>query len=245
MVKMTPLNSYSDLFMKIADMDYWFDKRQIELLVFGTEAKRHRRTEILLRRLSTRKRKGLTAVRYGNKLIYTLKRRSNKSIYHSLNCMECLVRFYMSDTQGELIPERHFRGCGSNPDGGMRWNNVILCFEFSTLDQVVYHDQIPSKLRAYSANIEEIEKKFHAEAIVVFILDVPRDRVGRYVGLGNGLSAPSAATIPPPSAGDRFPLLPFCYFVDYKTFCSIPLGQQLTAPIYRWKDGKEYPLINA
>lgn len=36
-----------------------------------------------------------------------------------------------------------------------------------------------------------------------------------------------------------------CYFVDFNTFKSVPIGQQLSAPIYLWGgDGQPYPLRN-
>ena len=36
-------------------------------------------------------------------------------IYHGLACTECLIRFYRSRMEGEIIAERFFRGCGSVP----------------------------------------------------------------------------------------------------------------------------------
>ena len=86
-----------------------------------------------------------------------------------------------------------------------------------------YTELMNGKLNAYDRNIEKIEEKFQAKAIVVFIIDIPRERVERYVRSLKRENNPY-------------------FFTDYQTFLSIPLGQQLTAPIYFWVDGKEYPL---
>src|SRR5688572_18719075 len=112
--------SRSDLVLALSFLVWCFDKRQAQLWLFGTESKRDRRTEKILRKLSTRKRKGLTAVRYGNKLVYTKKKDPDLStINHGLASAECLVRFIRSDMEAEAIPLKNFQGLGLIPDGAL------------------------------------------------------------------------------------------------------------------------------
>src|SRR5688572_19047980 len=93
--------SGSDLVLALSFLSLWFDMRQAQLWLFGTENKRDRRTEKILRKLSTRKRKGLTAVRYGNKLVYTKKKAPDlATVNHGLFSSECLVRFVRSNMNG-------------------------------------------------------------------------------------------------------------------------------------------------
>ncbi len=85
------------------------------------------------------------------------------------------------------------------------------------------------KLQAYDRNLEKIEKKFNANAMVVFVLDVPKGVVERFV-LGERL------------AGSGKSFIGKIFFTDYETFKKVPIGEQLTAPIYFWNDGQQYPL---
>ena len=94
------------------------------------------------------------------------------------------------------------------------------------------------KINAYIRNLEKIESKFQAKAMVVFVIDVPRDTVKRYVGsLGREVGSLTGVR----DGGDSFPFNPF-FFTDYETFLKVPLGKQLYEPIYFWSDGKKYPL---
>jgi hypothetical protein len=193
----------------------------------GKEAKRDRQTEIILRRLSTRKQKGLLSVRYGNKKVYALRKRGRSldesTIYHGLACTECLVRFYRSKTEGEIIPEKSFTGCGLVPDGGITYpNNTILLWEFSTKSNVLFHRLIEGKLRAYERNLPIIEEKFNGKAGVVYILDVDRATVERKLEKWK----------------DTGPY----WFTDYETFLKVEIGNALTAPIYFRPDGRVEPI---
>jgi hypothetical protein len=237
--------THSEQIMDWAEGFHWADKPQFQLAIHGVAPKRQRRMEIDLRRLS--KAKKLRTVQYGKKLVYALPRKTRKmdefeimsKIRHGLACTETLVRFYRARTEGVIIPERLFRGCGSVPEWGIKYpnNNLLLC-EFSTKSNFLYTELMNGKINAYTRNLSKIEEKFDAKAVVVFVIDVPRDTVKRYVGSLNGRTARDAARR---AEGDSFPLNPF-YFTDYQTFLSVPLGQQDTAPIYFWKDGKEYPI---
>lgn len=235
----------TEVFLDWALVFHWATKRHFQLAITGRETKRHRRTEIVLRRLSLRKK--LRTVRYGKKLVYALPRKTKDfdefegglKIYHGLACTECLVRFYRSRMEGEIISERFFRGCGSVPEWGIRYpDGKLLLLEFSSRSNFLYTELMNGKINAYMRNLEKIEEQFRAKAVVLFVLDVHRDSVKRFVGSLDGRSARSAALR---AGGDRFPFNPF-FFVDYETFLKIPIGDQLKSPIYFWTDGKEYPL---
>src|SRR6266498_3015254 len=183
-------NNYipTEVFLDWAEVFHWATKRHFQLAITGHESKRHRRTEIVLRRLSQRKK--LRTLRYGKKLIYALPRKTKKidefefqsKIYHGLACTECLVRFYRSKVDGEIIAERFFRGCGSVPEWGIRYpNKTMLLLEFSTKSNFLYSELMNGKINAYIRNLPAIEQKLQAKAIVLFVLDVPRDTVKKYV----------------------------------------------------------------
>ena len=238
---MTTNYSRSDLVLSWAKVFHWATKRHFLLAITGQAPKRHRRTEIVLRRLAQRKK--LRTVRYGKKLIYALPRKTKNfdettgmsKIYHGLACTECLVRLYRSGTDGEIIAERFFRGCGSVPEWGIRYpNNTMLLLEFSTKSNFLYSELMNGKINAYIRNLPMIEKKFQAKAIVLFVLDVPREAVKKYawsLKREDGSDAVGVATAL--AEGDRFPLNPF-FFTDYGTFLKVPIGKQLTEPIYFW-----------
>ena len=206
----------------------------------GQESKRHRRTETVLRRLSRRGK--LRSIVYGKRLIYAapknVRGKANDELFglskvaHGLACTEGLVRFYRSKTDGVVIAERFFYGCGSVPEWGIIYpEGTMVLFEFCTKSNFFFSGKVKGKLQAYAKNIEKIERKFNAHAIVVFVLDVPKDVVERFV-TGERLAGPAAGA------------LPNVFFSDYGTFLEVPIGQQLTEPIYFWNDGRQYPLRN-
>jgi hypothetical protein len=112
----------------------------------------------------------------------------------------------------------------------------MLLFEFSTKSNFLFSGKMQGKLQAYEKNLEKIESKFKAKAMVVFVLDIPKAMVERFV-LAERLAGSVADA--PPEGGH--PLAPV-FFTDYETFKKVPIGEQLTAPIYFWNDGKQYPL---
>ncbi len=189
----------------------------------------------------------LRSVFYGSKLIYAIPRKGNvdefsglSKVVHGLACTEGLVRFYRSNLDGTVIAEKYFRSFGSVPEWGIIYpNGKMLLFEFSTKSNFFFSGKMSGKLGAYKKNLDKIEERFKAKAIVVFVVDVPKETVERFVGSLNGRPACSASLRP---EGDTFPLHPF-FFVDYATFKAVPIGNQLTAPIYIWGvDGKQYKL---
>jgi len=92
-------------------------------------------------------------------------------------------QIYRSRMDGEVIAERFFYGLGSVPEWGIRYpNGKILLFEFSTKSNFLFSNLMNGKLSAYQRSLEKIEDKFQAKAIVLFVLDVPRNTVERYAG---------------------------------------------------------------
>lgn len=243
-----------DWYIDVARVFHWAKREHFSLWFTGS-TKRHRRTESVLSRLVRGKR--LRAVRFGKGLVYSVPRKAKlgdefaglTKVIHGLACTECLVRFYRSRMDGEVIAERFFYGLGSVPEWGIRYpNGKMLLFEFCTRSNFLFTNLMNGKINAYQRNLEKIERKFQAKAIVLFVIDVPRITVERFV-MGNGMSAGKRAAgsvadgVPSaPHDGGTSPLLPL-FFTDYKSFLNVPLGNQLSAPIYFWvADGKAYPL---
>ncbi len=237
-------------YLDAAAVFHYATKEHFNLLLTGSSG-RNTRTEVVLLRLS--RRKYLVAIMYGKKLVYVIRRKAkgknmddlemHPKIAHGLACTEGLVRFWRARTEGEMIAERFFYGCGIVPEWGIRYpDGKMLLFEFSTKSNFQFSGLMNGKLNAYRRNLEKVEEKFQVKAIVVFVLDVPRITVERYVGTLKRDVGSDASGIPSASSeGDGFPFDPF-YFVDNETFLSVPIGDQLKAPIYFWMDGKEYPL---
>lgn len=239
-----------EYYLDAAAVFHYATKEHFNLLLTGS-SRRNTRTEIVLLRLV--KRKKLKAIKYGKKLVYVSPQKAKgkkvddleiyPKIAHGLSCTEGLVRFWRARIDGEIIAERFFYGCGIVPEWGIRYpNGKMLLFEFSTKSNFHFSGLMNGKLNAYRRNLEKIEEKFQAKAIVVFVLDVPRITVQRFVGTLESQAGSVADGVPSALyGGDRFPSDPF-YFVDRETFLSIPIGDQLKAPIYFWIDGKEYLL---
>lgn len=252
-----------DRYIEAAQVFHWFTKEHIILWLLGF-VKRHRRTESVLLKLV---RKGkLRSVKFGKRLVYTVPRRTKgklpvllkekpgyepkmteaamtgrNKIVHGLACTECLLRFYRAKTDGEIIAERFFYGLGVVPEWGIRYpNGRLLLFEFCTEDNFRHSNVMKGKINAYIRHVETIEEKFQAKAIIVFVINVPRETVKAFVG-SLERDYGSAGGFAASSGGDSFPLHPF-FFTDYQTFLDVPFGGQLAAPIYFWTDGKEYPL---
>lgn len=243
-----PVNKYVisiESYLEAASVFHWAYMRHYVLWFLGQERNRHQRTEKVLKRLVHREK--LQNHLYGNKLVYTQARKGKgfneiailPRIAHGLACTECLVRFYRSRRDGIVIAEKYFKMLGAVPEWGILYpEGKILLLEFSTKSNFLYTGLMRGKLSAYRRNLEKIESKFQARAIVVFVIDIPRQTLGRWVG---SWRRDAGSVADAPAEGDRFPSDPF-FFADYETFLQVPLGQQLTTPIYYWMDGKEYPL---
>jgi hypothetical protein len=237
--------------MEAAQVFHWATKEHFILWFLGRLA-RHRRTESLLHRLVQKDR--LRCVRFGKRLIYTVPRRTKgkiptlvkekityepgrseeaiagrNKIIHGLACTEALVRFWRSRMDGEIIAERYFYGCGAVPEWGIRYpNGKMLLFEFCTESNFLFSNMMNGKINAYEKHLEEIENKFESEAIVLFVIDIPRDSVERFVLKQREIGSDKHGSV---------------YFADYRTFLNVPMGRQLTEPIYFWSlNGGLYPL---
>lgn len=231
-------------YIDAAQVFHWAKREHFNLWFTG-ETKRHRRTECVLNRLV--KRKKLRAVQYGKRLIYAAPRKVKAKLMdeftgltkvaHGLACTECLVRFYRSKMEGEVIAERFFYGCGAVPDWGIRYpNGKMLLFEFSTKSNFMFTNMLNGKLSAYGRSLEKIEEKFQSEAVLVFVVDVPRPALERFIA---GKIMPALERAAGSVAGAPAKVM----FTDYTTFLDIPIGEILDSPIYLWaKDGMPYPL---
>jgi hypothetical protein len=239
-----------EYYLDAAAVFHYATKEHFNLLLTGS-SRRNTRTETVLLRLTRRKK--LKAIKYGKKLVYVVPRKAKgkavdelviyPKIVHELACTEMLVRFWRARTEGEIIAERFFYGCGIVPEWGIRYpdGKILLC-EFSTKSNFQFTGLMNGKLNAYRRNLENVEQKFQAKAVVVFVLDIPRSTVERFVGtLKRENGSVADGDLSALYGGDGFPFDPF-YFVDNETFLKVPIGDQLKAPIYFWMDGKEYPL---
>jgi hypothetical protein len=195
------------------------------IMWFEGHTGRHRRTETVLPRLV--KQGKLRAIEYKKMLVYAAPRiRLNENvdlkIEHGLGCTEGLIRIWWSRMDGVIIPERYFYGCGCIPEWGIHYpNGKILLFEFSTRNDFEHSPRFRSKISVYQTQLEKIEVKFGGEGIVLFVVDIERERLIRFI---KKLDVPY-------------------FFTDFQTFKKVPIYQQLLAPIYIWGgDGKEYPL---
>ena len=210
-----------DQYLKAAQLFYWATVAQYAAWFTGSYA-RHYRSEVMLKRLA---QEGKLRTYQGSKfspIYYAAPRVKNTEIAHGVACTEGLVRFFRSDPSGIVIPSRHFRGLGNVPEWGIQYaSGSLLLYEFCTADN--FRRVLKTKLRKYQGNLAKIEEKFKARAVVVFVCDVTRARVKSFIER----CGPS---------GEAF------FFTDYAAFKAVVLGQQLTAQIYLWEDGKEYPL---
>lgn len=253
-------------YMEAAQVFHWATKEHF-ILWFTGGITRHRRTESVLHKLVQKGR--LRSVQFGKRLIYTAPRRTKgkipqlikeksgyeagesekavigaNKIIHGLACTEGLVRFWLSRTDGEIIAEKHFYGLGAVPEWGIRYpNGKILLFEFCTENNFLFSNNMTGKLNAYREHLKDIERKFEAEGIVIFVLDIAREKVERYVGsLGSLAGSVADGDTSALYNGGFSPVAP-CFFVDYETFLKVPYGKQLFEPIYFWSlDGRVYPL---
>jgi hypothetical protein len=235
--------------------------RFILILFFGGEERRVKALEILLPALE---REGLLFSEWqkGEK-VYSIARKKRVkpvSIAHEIACALILVLLWRCRmAESEIVPERAFRGFGIVPEAGIRYSeerNTMLIFEYCTRSNFTHGGVMKSKITRYIKYLPQMEVKFGRLITVLFVLDIERSEVRKFVQRMGKLFGDdhvgydgteeredgSAGGVPPPSyQGDTFPLNPF-FFTDYETFKSVPVGQALTAKIYYWNDGKEWRL---
>jgi hypothetical protein len=213
----------------IDDFDLWFPG-QI------------RRSRKVLKRLADRGKVRAIKNGDGKKMIYALPRKSKgvtdvyshiPKIRHGLACTKCLVRVWRSKMTGEIFAERFFKKV--KPEWAIRYtNHVMLCFEFATKDNFTRSGLMRGKFQAYEKVIPDLEEEFKARIIVLFVIDIPRSALERYVGSVGSLRSPL-------HEGTDFPN-PF-FFVDYQSLLATEIGKTLQSPIFFWAgDGKERSL---
>jgi hypothetical protein len=203
-----------ETFLRVAQVFDWATKKHFVTWFTGENRPRHRRIEILLKRLSDNGK--LRVADYGRKKIYITPRRrnlDNHQIEHGLGVTEGLVRFLVSDRSGIVIPERCFHA-QVRPEFGIMYGESTLLYEFCTKDNSHRMNVLKRKVNAYQT--------YAGQYVFLFVLDRPREEVKEVV--------------------KKLQPKGMFMFTDYETFRSVPLGEQLTAKIYLWEDGHEYQL---
>lgn len=162
------------------------------------------------------------------------------SIDHEIACAEIHIRLWRCRMgEGEIFPERSFRGFGIVPEGGIRYSqerNSMLIFEYCTRSNFAHGGVMKSKLTRYARHLPDIEAKVKRNITVLFVIDIDREKVRDFVArMKSILDEPVISDI----AGD--PRYPF-FFTDYQTFKTVPVGKALSTGIYFWQDGKEWRL---
>jgi hypothetical protein len=216
-------------YLQAAQVFHWATQEHFTLWFTGS-TKRSKRTEAILPRLV--KKGALVSTKHGKRLVYACPRRARRPGYfmkveHGLGCTEGLIRFWWSDMRSEIIEERFFYGCGSVPEWGLRYDSgKMILYEYCTEDNFFRSNVMRSKLAAYRQSLDTINRKFNREGIIVFVCDVPREKVVSFI------EKIQPAFLP-------------VFFTDVYTFSQVPIGRQLAAPIYLWgEDGQPYPLVN-
>lgn len=213
------------------------------IMFFGGTKKRLKALEKLLPALE---REGkLTAIWHMGEKVYSLPRKKKVmpvSLDHEIVCAEILVRLWRCRMgESEIFMERAFRGFGIVPEGGLRYSaerNTMLIFEYSTHSNFMHGGVMKSKITRYKKYLPVMEEKVGRRLTVLFVIDVERTKVRRFVRrMKSLLSEPIFSDF---SEDARFPF----FFTDYQTFKSIPVGNALSAAIYFWHDGNEWRLTN-
>jgi hypothetical protein len=233
----------------------WVSRSTLEMY-FGGWEKRIKALEVMLPALECAGR--IFSDRHAGEKIYWISRNDKAkplSMEHEKACADILVRLWRCRMgEGEIVPERVFRGFGIVPEGGIRYSeerNTMLVFEYCTRQNFTHGGVMKSKITRYLKFLPQMEKKFERRITVLFILDVERIKVRNFVkrlrslfGDFDGIEERGVGSVggfAASSGGDTFPLNPF-FFTDYQNFKSIPVGEALTAKIYFWNDGNEWRL---
>lgn len=195
------------------------------------EWKRWKRTEYTLPILV--KRKKLKAVRYGNKLVYTLpgyrkSRAKAEEIEHGLICTKALLRFKMSvKSEYKVISEKFLRSMQFKAiaEWGINFprSKTMILFEYSTADNFSRRGTMMTKLKRYRDQLGLYEDFFESKPTVLFVFDAQRHQVKNFVRKYSNDSE--------------------FYFTDLESFMGVNLGYQFEAPIYlNGGSGSRYPL---
>ena len=210
----------------LLDIGHWATNRQLQIWVRGFYTKRYSTIEEVYAQKV--KRGDLREDHYGKPKVYAKpirtrggQRRHRPYLYHELSCMECYIRFQKSK-KGKGIPGKGFEGLGVLPDFSIEYDKSILIGEFETEGDIEHHKRLEGKIVAYHRYLDDIQEEFGRIPVVVFILDIPRDSVRKWV-----------RDLKPDGR---------IYFCDYQTLKQKELTEALRSSIYIWRDGEEYAL---
>ena len=218
----------------------WVPRRLMTLYITGV-IKRVKALEEMLPELEKTNR--LFVTWHNGRKVYSIPRKNKKlpvSLDHEIACADIHIRLCRCRMEeGEIIQEREFRGFRIVPEGGIRYSkerNTMLVFEYCTEKNFQHGGVMKSKVTRYKKSLPDIEEKFDRNITVLFVLDIDRWKVKRFVGrIKTKLDEPILSGL----TGDlRYPF----FFTDYDTFKSAPVGKTLGTKIYFWKDGKEWIL---
>ena len=208
-------------FLKVVQVFHFFTRDQA-VLFFKGHTGRDKRVETLLPEF-VKKRKLISYWHDGRK-VYSAPRKGRLNIEHGLACTECLIRLSFGDTQ--IIPEKKFKTFQAVPEWAIIFpGGVTILFEFSTQDNFSRGAHMRRKIRKYEESITQIEKTLGLRvAVILFVCDVSRNELFQFI--------------------ESLDCSEDFLFCDYETFKSVPLGENLTTPIYIWSDGESYPLTD-
>src|SRR5688572_14529931 len=126
--------------------------------------------------------------RHRGEKVYSVprKRRGNPvSMDHELACALILVMLWRCRMEeGEIVPERAFRGFGIVPEAGIRYSeerNTMLIFEYGTRSNFTHGGVMKSKITRYIKYLPQMEVRFDRRITVLFVLDIERSDVKKFV----------------------------------------------------------------
>jgi hypothetical protein len=163
----------------------WVTRKLLVLYFSGVET-RIKALEELLPRLEREER--VFAVWHRGEKVYTPSRKNKVlpvSLDHEIACTDLIIRLWRCRMEeGEIFPERAFRGFGIVPEGGIRYSEArgtMLIFEFCTESNFNHGGVMKSKLTRYKKYLPEIEAKVNRSVTVLFVIDIEREKVKQFV----------------------------------------------------------------
>lgn len=204
----------------------WATIRQMRTWLFDHEERDNGWLERKAKKLSEAHPPKIRREWYAGRFVYSCKRINRtrtdsqpNHIYHGLGCTEGMIRLWKADPgKKQRLLASTFTGYAVRPEFGIWYasSGKSVDFEFSTQDN--FERRLEYKIRKYEPFLRQ-----HPDHLVVFVCDTAEDRIAtaikRYQPTGGGM-----------------------YLADLHAFLDVPLGLALTAPIYYWEDGQQYPL---
>jgi len=185
----------------------WATRKQYLVWFHGGEARDNGRVERVLKRLSESKK--LRRVWYDGRFVYSCNRLNRKKqdqyarfIFHGLGITEGFIRLWKADSQPKTYLYEN-DFTFQRPEFGITYSTgKSLLYEFCTFDNM---DYLKNKIRRY-------EQVLLPDQVVLFVCDYDKELLKRRV-----------ITYQPKGS---------FFFVDYDSFKSVPIREQLTAKIY-------------